>query len=327
MALRFLPLLGADDTKNIELIYDWLQDLVDDFPNAVGAAIDPSVGEGGDNALTITETPDAVAYVPGTTLSVDNILSGHIDVSFAAPDRAADVVIEYKRTDADTYSRVTALTSPHRLSNLSVGSIYDIRVAGRAANNTLGPFTDAEIITITLEGAAATPPTNLVAIASFQTITLTWTASTGAVARYEIQRATDEDFTVGVTSFVSDSTQYVDDTGVTGATYFYRVRAVDSVGNLSDWSNVVTATTVGLRPGDLLGDHVHGLYRATGNGILTSFPLPDIAEYVEIVTKAGLAIDPFLYSLPSTRDRITFDVAPLAAEVIVAHYVIARLAS
>src|SRR5262249_25439563 len=96
-------------------------------------------------------------------------------------------------------------------------------------------------------GTPPTAPSNLTATPSSSTqINLSWTASTsstGGISNYFVERCQG----AGCSSFTQiatpTATSYVD-TGLTGATsYGYRVRASDTAGNLSGYSNVVTTTT------------------------------------------------------------------------------------
>ena len=94
-----------------------------------------------------------------------------------------------------------------------------------------------------------TTPTNLLANAASGTeIDLSWTASTDnvAVAGYLVESCQG----AGCTSFTQIGTTFApgfNSTALaTNATYSYRVRATDAAGNLSPYSNVVTATTPGF---------------------------------------------------------------------------------
>ncbi|MBI4712487.1 MAG: fibronectin type III domain-containing protein [Planctomycetes bacterium] len=87
---------------------------------------------------------------------------------------------------------------------------------------------------------APTTPTNLAAtVVSTNQINLTWSASTDdvAVSGYKVYRNG-----TNLTN-VTNSTNYAD-TGLSASTqYEYKVQAYDAVGNLSAYSNIVTATT------------------------------------------------------------------------------------
>ena len=77
-------------------------------------------------------------------------------------------------------------------------------------------------------------------------VTITWTASLGAIRRYEVQRTTvanstlDADYTEILPR--SNSTTREDDTARRGQTYYYRVRAVDFDDRVSEWTEPLAIT-------------------------------------------------------------------------------------
>ena len=103
---------------------------------------------------------------------------------------------------------------------------------------------------------AGSPPTTpgvlTVTVASSTQLNLSWTASTdaAAVTGYLIERCQG----TGCSSFGqvgSSATTNLSDTGLTAATnYTYRVRAVNSGNNVSDYSAAASATTSGSGGGD-----------------------------------------------------------------------------
>ena len=103
----------------------------------------------------------------------------------------------------------------------------------------------AQIISVNSNNALPpTAPGNLVATAtSTSSVSLTWSASSGSVDHYEIQRSTSRNgpFT---TLTPTTSTSFTDNSVTSGTTYIYRVRAVNSQGNYSDFSNIDIATTI-----------------------------------------------------------------------------------
>ena len=77
--------------------------------------------------------------------------------------------------------------------------------------------------------------------------------------------------------------------------------------------------------GDVVGgDHIHGLSRWNADGGAT-FDLPDIAEYLELVFDDGSLVDPSTLALFADGTQIVFDIAPAAASIVVASYVILRM--
>jgi fibronectin type 3 domain-containing protein len=77
-------------------------------------------------------------------------------------------------------------------------------------------------------------------------VTISWTASTGAILRYEVQRTTvanstnDADYTDIVPNNSDTSRQ--DSTVTRGQTYYYRVRAEDVDNRFSDWTTPLAVT-------------------------------------------------------------------------------------
>lgn len=87
-------------------------------------------------------------------------------------------------------------------------------------------------------------PSNLVATASStSSVSLSWSAGSGSIDHYEIQRATSKN---GPFTTLSNTTSlsFTDSSLSSTTTYIYRVRAVDANGNYSDFSNTDIATTV-----------------------------------------------------------------------------------
>lgn len=87
-------------------------------------------------------------------------------------------------------------------------------------------------------------PTSLVATATSTTqVSLTWTAPTGTIDHYQVERAQN----AGAFSALNGdptSTGFTDTTASAGTAYLYRVCAFDAAGNRSAYSNLDIATTV-----------------------------------------------------------------------------------
>jgi len=87
-------------------------------------------------------------------------------------------------------------------------------------------------------------PSNLVATAtSTSAVSLSWSAGSGSIDHYQIQRATSKNGPF--TTLPNTASTSFSDTGLSSTTtYIYRVRAVDAGGNYSDFSNIDIATTI-----------------------------------------------------------------------------------
>jgi hypothetical protein len=112
-------------------------------------------------------------------------------------------------------------------------------------------------VAVTLSGngiSLPARPTGLVATASPlssnpPTVSLTWTDRSTNEVGFSIQRATNQNFTSGVTYFTvgANVTAFTDTTVLPHANYFYRVQAFVN-GGASDWSNTQNVQTNGWLP-------------------------------------------------------------------------------
>ncbi len=128
---------------------------------------------------------------------------------------------------------------------------YTYRVWATDGSGLTSGYSNTASATAPPDTTPPTTPTNLVATAISNTqINLTWTASTDdvGVTGYLLERCQG----AGCTSFAQISTPLANswnDTGLLASTaYSYRVRATDSVANLSGYSNVASATTLAAPP-------------------------------------------------------------------------------
>ncbi|MDD5455173.1 MAG: fibronectin type III domain-containing protein [Candidatus Ratteibacteria bacterium] len=82
-------------------------------------------------------------------------------------------------------------------------------------------------------------PSDLSALANGDGITLTWIDNSINETQFAIQRASDPDFTIDLTTFAAgmDATTYTDDSIVESQLYYYRVRADNVVGDTTDYTD------------------------------------------------------------------------------------------
>jgi len=172
MTLPYPPQQTGDVNRDISALYTYLYDIIENFDNAAGQAIDPSVGQGGDGSLTIVDIPTGISYTPGASLSVDGSIFGHIDVTFTKPDRAVDIIIFYKEASDTEYKQSYASMSPFRLISLMVGTQYNLYMAGQAANGSLGPTSTVTTVTIPTDLLTVGTPTDLTGVGTYQSVVL-----------------------------------------------------------------------------------------------------------------------------------------------------------
>lgn len=301
----YLPALPPVDPRNgpeaIETILWWIQRFRLAFPNAVGAAIDPSnTGQSasGDSSrggsLTITETPTGVSYTPDTLGNdASGALIGHVDVAFTLPARAAGVAVEYREDGVTNYERLYFTSSPARVLGLKVGLTYNFRIAGVAANEDLGPFTNASNVVVSANLASApSAPTNPAATGYPQAIIVSWDAhGDSTVKQYAIQRADDAAFTTNSVVYYARTNFFVDEFAGQGVVRYYRVRARRDSGQESTNSSSVSATTEGTDTAELVDNAVTttGVVTTAGPVSAGSGSETDI-EDVTISTNGGIVL-------------------------------------
>jgi hypothetical protein len=157
-----------------------------------------------------------------------------------------------------TLTNVTGMTATD--AGLVNGTTYYYVVS---ATNSIGESTNS----VEVNGTPLPPPEapiGVVAIASNTTVTLTWTASTGATS-YNVKRSLTSGS--GYTTIANVTGPNVADAGLTyGVTYYYVVSALNSYGEGAD-SSEVNATTDGL-PGAVAVTNSTGVSAVVGsNGI------------------------------------------------------------
>ncbi len=130
-------------------------------------------------------------------------------------------------------------------ASLAVGTTYYYRV--RATSNTLGASANSNVATATTASAPAAP--TLLAATPESTvlqIDLTWTDNSNNETSFTVERSAD-----GLTGWTqigalgTDANRFSDTSAslVANTTYYYRVRAVNTVLGSSAYSNVASATT------------------------------------------------------------------------------------
>lgn len=132
---------------------------------------------------------------------------------------------------------------------------------------------------------APSAPANLAAVVSGAAATLNWSASTGAVTAYHVERSANGAAFTEIAANVQ-GTSYTDSTAQPNTTYAYRVRAEDA-GQFSGYSNVAQVTTGAAtaaavafgRADATTGGTWSGTYGADGYSIFNgSASLPSYAQ-------------------------------------------------
>ena len=178
------------------------------------------------------------------TVTGGNDSQGRPTLKWKAVSGAAKYEVYRARSkDGDyiKYSTVTG-TSYTNTSYIENGNTYYYKVRALDANGTAGAW--SSIVSVTYRAASTgtlSAPTVTGGNDAQGRPTLKWNAVTGA-AKYEVYRARSKDGTYTKYS-TTTGTAYTNSSYLTsGATYYYKVRALDANGNAGPYSAVVSVT-------------------------------------------------------------------------------------
>jgi transcriptional regulator CtsR len=148
--------------------------------------------------------------------------------------------IERKKSGG-SYKQITTLsanTTSYTDTGLSSDATYYYRVR---AYNSIGNSTYSNEATVAM-GAPAAPTKLTAAAVSSSRISLTWKDSSNNETGFKIERKKSGGSYKQITTLSANTTSYTDTGLSSGVTYYYRVRAYNSIGN-STYSNEADATT------------------------------------------------------------------------------------
>ncbi len=194
-------------------------------------------------------TPSSDRQAPTAPNSLVAVASGtSISLSWTASTDNVGVVgyqILRSTTNGSGYSQITTSnTNSYTNNGLNVGTTYYyvIKAYDAAGNVSLA---SAQAQATAADNQAPSVPGGLSATASGSQISLAWTASTDnvGVKQYLIERSNTSNSFGFVPLATSTTSVYVNTHLAVNTTFYYRVRAQDAAGNISDYSLVVSATT------------------------------------------------------------------------------------
>jgi len=142
-----IPRTGDPET-DIQYLYDYLWQLIDDCPNAVGQAIDPTEGEGGSGSITIVDQPTNITYTPSSLLDDNGVPTGNIIVNATLPQFAVGLQIYYRLLGEANFKQSYAIALPYTVIALLSAKTYEFQVSGEAANGFIGPRSPITQVTI-----------------------------------------------------------------------------------------------------------------------------------------------------------------------------------
>jgi mannan endo-1,4-beta-mannosidase len=194
-------------------------------------------------ATIYSGTPQQPPSTPGTP-TASNVTASSLSLSWTA---STGTVTSYQIERATSLSGPwvqvgTSSTPSFSNTGLSPNTTYFYRVraingAGASAYSTPVSVTTGQ--TGTVPGTPGTPSTSSVTAGS---LTLSWTASSGTVTNYQIERATGATSTTFTQIGTSTTASFNDGGLAANTTYRYRVRATNSAGS-SAYSAITNVTT------------------------------------------------------------------------------------
>src|SRR6266851_1730598 len=204
--------------------------------------------DGAGNLSGYSNTASAATLSPPTSpsnLTATAISSSQINLSWTASSgNVASYLIERcSGAGCTNFSQIGSTTGTTIANTALVASTsYSYRVRAIDGANFSGYSNVASASTL----PPPSSPSNLTATAiSSSQINSSWTASTGSVASYLIERCQGAGCSTFAQIATSTTTTYSDTNVSPGTTYGYRVRAADAANNFSGYSNIAMATTSG----------------------------------------------------------------------------------
>src|SRR3989475_7162570 len=213
------------------------------------------------SSSTASATTLAVAPSPPTGLTATAVASSQINLSWAPPaDNGGSAITGYKveRSSDGGSTWITLVANSgstattYSDTGLTHSTSYAYRVSSINSVGTSSPSNTASAITLAVAPSLPSALT-ATAVSSSSQINLSWTAPTdnggSAITGYMIERSTDGGTTWStiVSNSGSTATTYSDTGLMHGATYTYRVSAINSVGTGSP-SSTASATTLAVAP-------------------------------------------------------------------------------
>ena len=187
----------------------------------------------------------AVTYQPKQTLSAPTVTGGNDaqgrpTLKWNAVSGAAKYEVYRARSKNGEYIKYSTVTgtSYTNTSYIENGNTYYYKVRALKSDGTAGAW--SSVVSVTYKQTLSAPAVTGGNDAQGRP-TLTWNAVSGA-AKYEVYRARSKDGTYTKYS-TTTGTAYTNSSYLTsGATYYYKVRALDANGNAGPYSAVVSVT-------------------------------------------------------------------------------------
>lgn len=164
------------------------------------------------------------------------------------------------------------------------GASYTVRVRARDKVGNPSAWSATQTIAGAADTVAPATPSGLVAQALFRSVWLKWAANTEADLSHYLVEVSNGTTT---TTFLASANEYVAQGLALGLEHDFRIRAVDTSGNLSAWTSVVFGTPGAVNAGELHPDAVVSSFALIDDAFIES---AQIVELDAAKIKAGSVI-------------------------------------
>ncbi len=192
--------------------------------------------------------PDDIApSVPDGLVDTVNLSDVALDWNDSTDDYSGikGYIVEYS-VNSDFTNAVSILVTPSELdlSGLADGTWYwRVKAVDNAGNESAWSYSESFYTASNPDIDPPSVPDGLVDSVTLSDVALDWNDSTddaSGVKEYVVEYSVDSDFTGAISQTVT--TSELDLSGLADGTWYWRVKAVDNVGNESAWSDVDTYT-------------------------------------------------------------------------------------
>jgi FtsP/CotA-like multicopper oxidase with cupredoxin domain len=160
---------------------------------------------------------------------------------------------------------ISGTPSPTNIISPATFATFPVSIAVQDSSAT--PLTANIVLNLTINQAVPAAPTGLTATAPpVNQIVLAWTDNANNETGFRIERATDNTFTTGLTTFTINTanlTSFADTSIVAGTTYYYRVRSFNNLQFSSTYSNTVMVALPAITTTALPNGAVNVAYNQT----------------------------------------------------------------
>ena len=253
------PVIELQLRETASTVYDW--DVTDEV--AVESAPNTTLP----NPFSIDPPTNLTLTADGTTqfIQADGSVVPRIKVAWSAPTEqfvtsGGKTVIEYKEGTATTYLTWATVDGDQTLdfisSDVRIGTSYNVRLYAQSFFNTSSTYTAVSTTTPVKDTTAPSIPTGFTAVVGTgRAVSLDWNDNTEPdFSEYGIYRNTTAVTPANAnTNKIAEvrASRFVDTDVDIGTTYYYWLNAYDTVENVSNFTNYVSATPVVITAGPI----------------------------------------------------------------------------